>query len=128
MTATEVMERAAAAARLLGATYGRLQAELLTPLIARCLAVLRRRGEIPPLVADGREVRLAYASPLARVQSRADAADTILFLEAASKLGGEAAASVDAGAAARWLARTLGAPPEILRPATAPQPETTNQE
>ena len=128
MTATEVMERSAAAARLLGATYGRLQAELLTPLIARCLAVLRRRGEIPPLVADGREVRLAYASPLARVQARADAADTILFLEAVSKLGGEAAASVDAGTAARWLARTLGAPSEILRPAAPTHPETTNQE
>jgi len=128
MTATEVMERSATAARLLGATYGRLQAELLTPLIARCLAVLRRRGEIPPAVLDGREVRLVYASPLARVQARADAADTILFLEAAAKLGGEAAASVDAGAAARWLARTLGAPPEILRPEAPATRETTNQE
>ena len=128
MTATEVMERSATAARLLGATYGRLQAELLTPLIARCLAVLRRRGEIPPLALDGREVRLVYASPLARVQARADAADTILFLEAAAKLGGEAAASIDAGAAARWLGRTLGAPPEILRPETPNTRETTNQE
>ena len=128
MTATEVMERSATAARLLGATYGRLQVELLTPLIARCLAVLRRRGEIPPVVADGREVRLVYASPLARVQARADAADTILFLEAAAKLGGEAAASLDAGAAARWLARTLGAPPEILRPEAPVARETTNQE
>ena len=128
MTATEVMERSATAARLLGATYGRLQAELLTPLIARCLAVLRRRGEIPPLALDGREVRLVYASPLARVQARADAADTILFLEAAAKLGGEAAASIDTGAAARWLGRTLGAPPEILRPTPPDTRETTNQE
>ena len=31
--------RAAETARLLGATYGRLQSELLTPLIARCLAM-----------------------------------------------------------------------------------------
>jgi hypothetical protein len=69
MTATEVLERAAASARLLGATYGRLQAELLTPLVARCLSILRRRGEIPSLVLDGREVRLVYASPLARVQA-----------------------------------------------------------
>jgi hypothetical protein len=128
MTATEVMERSATAARLLGATYGRLQVELLTPLIARCLAVLRRRGEIPHLALDGREVRLVYASPLARVQARADAADTILFLEAAAKLGGEAAASIDAGAAARWLGRTLGTPPEILRPQPATTHETTNQE
>ncbi len=126
MTATEVLERAASSARLLGATYGRLQAELLTPLIARCLAVLRRRGEIPSLLLDGREVRLVYASPLARVQARADAADTLLFLQAADALGAEGKGMIDAGAAARWLARTLGAPPEILRmPSATP---STSQE
>jgi hypothetical protein len=126
MTATEVLERSAQSARLLGATYGRLQAELLTPLVARCLAVLRRRGEIPALLPDGQEARLTYASPLARVQARADAADTLLFLQAAAALGPEARATLDAPAAARWLARTLGAPPEILRPAdaTPAQPQT----
>ncbi len=128
MTATEVLERASTAARLLGATYGRLQAELLTPLIARCMAVLRRRGEVPPVMLDGHEVRLVYASPLARVQARADAADTLLFLQAAAAMGEEAKASLDPAAATRWLARTLGAPPEILRPETAPARDTTNQE
>lgn len=128
MTATEVLERGAAAARLLGATYGRLQAELLTPLVARCLGILRRRGEVPPVTLDGREVRLVYASPLARVQARADAADTLLFIEAAAGLGGAAREALDAGAAARWLARTLGVPPEILRPEAAATHESTNQE
>ena len=116
MTATEVIERSAETARLLGATYGRLQAELLTPLIARCLAILRRRGEVPPVMLDGREVRLRYASPLAQVQGRADAANTLLFLQAVRGLGAEGAAQVDTAAAARWLARTLGAPAEILHP------------
>ncbi|MBY0336629.1 MAG: head-tail connector protein [Acetobacteraceae bacterium] len=116
MTATEVLERAAETSRLLGATFGRLQCELLTPLVARCLGILARRGEIPPLALDGQRVALRYESPLARVQGRADAANTILFLEAVSKLGSDAAAQVDAGAAARWLARTLGAPAEILTP------------
>jgi hypothetical protein len=37
-------------------------------------------------------------------------------------------ADVDAGAAARWLGRTLGAPPEILRPNPPNTRETTNQE
>jgi len=128
MTATEVLERAAGAARLLGATYGRLQAELLTPLVARCLAILRRRGEVPALSLDGRDVRLVYASPLARVQARADAADTLLFLQSAAALGEEAKATLDAGAAARWLARTLGAPPEILRSEQVPAPAITGQE
>jgi hypothetical protein len=116
MTATEVLERGAQTARLLGATYGRLQAELLTPLVTRCLGILRRRGEIPPLLLDGREAALRYESPLARVQGRADAANTLLFLQSVGALGGAAAAQVDAAAATRWLARTLGAPAEVLVP------------
>jgi hypothetical protein len=128
MTATEVLERGAQAARLLGATYGRMQAELLQPLVARCLSILRRRGELPPIACDGGEARLTYASPLARVQARADAAETLLFLQAAAALGPEAKAVLDGAAAARWLARTLGAPPEILRPADAVAGTTPNQE
>ena len=48
MTATEVLERSAEMGRILGATYGRLQSELLTPLIQRGLAIgapLRARGK-----------------------------------------------------------------------------------
>lgn len=116
MTATEVLERSAETARLLGATYGRLQAELLTPLVARCLSILRRRGEVPPLLLDGREVRLTYQSPLARVQGRADAANTLLFLQAAAQLGPQAVAQLDIPAATRHLARVLAAPAGILNP------------
>lgn len=116
MTATEVLERSAQAARLLGASYGRLQAELLTPLVHRCLGILSRRGEIPPVLLDGRRAVLRYESPLARVQGRADAANTLLFLDAVNKVGGAAAAQVDGAAATRWLARTLGAPAEVLIP------------
>ncbi len=123
MTATEVLERSAETARLLGATYGRLQSELLTPLVARCLAILARRGEVPPVLLDQGRVTLRYESPLARVQGRADAANTLLFLDAVSRMGEAAAAQVNAPAAARWLARTLGAPAEILAPSPSVQPE-----
>ncbi|MBE9607677.1 head-tail connector protein [Acetobacteraceae bacterium H6797] len=123
MTATEVLERSAQTARLLGATYGRLQAELLTPLIARSLSILRRRGEVPPLSLDGREVRLTYQSPLARVQGRADAANTLLFLQSVSSMGPEAAKQVDIPAATRALARMLAAPAEILAPQSLDAPE-----
>ena len=123
MTATEVLERSAQTARLLGATYGRLQAELLTPLIARCLSILRRRGEIPPLMLDGREAVLRYRSPLAQVQGRADAANTLLFLQAVRAMGPEALAQVDLPAAARWLGRTLSAPAEMLNPPENPDKE-----
>jgi hypothetical protein len=123
MTATEVIERSAETARLLGATYGRLQSELLSPLIGRCLRLLRRRGEIPAELPDGTDLRLVYQSPLARVQGRADAANTMLFLQAAASLGPEAAGRVDVEAATRFLARTLGAPAEILKPAPTPAEE-----
>jgi hypothetical protein len=116
MTATEVTERSVQTARLLGATYGRLQAELLTPLVTRCLAILRRRGEIAPVALDGHATELHYESPLARVQGRADAANTLLFLQSLEKLGGEAAAQIDIPAATRWLARRLGVPAAVLTP------------
>jgi len=42
MSATEVLERSNDMALLLGATYGRLQSELLTPLIERAFSILKR--------------------------------------------------------------------------------------
>jgi len=116
MTATEVLERSAETARLLGAAYGRLQAELLTPLIERGLAILHRRGEVPPVMIDGRDVALVYQSPIARAQARAEAQNALVWLDAAGKLGDAAAAAIDAPGAARWLARSLSVPTALLRP------------
>ena len=70
MTATEVLERSAEMSLLLGATYGRLQSELLTPLIKRAFSILKRRGEIPDISLDGRLVVVDYRSPLARSQGQ----------------------------------------------------------
>jgi hypothetical protein len=114
MTATEVAERSSETARLLGAVYGRLQGELLTPLLVRALGILRRRGEIGEITLDGRLVELQWRSPLARAQARDDVRNTVLWLEQVARLGPQAAAVVDAAAAARWLARSLGVPGEIV--------------
>ena len=114
MTATEVLERSAEMTRLLGAIYGRLQAELLTPLMQRALAILRRRGEVPPVALDGTIVDINYRSPLARVQAREEIRNTLLWLETVGKLGGDAAQLVDLGATATWLAETLGVPRELF--------------
>ncbi|EKV27053.1 Head-TO-tail joining protein [Caenispirillum salinarum AK4] len=124
MTATEVLERSAEMARILGATYGRLQSELLTPLVMRALSILRRRGEIPDMRVDGRVVDLTYQSPLARTQAQADAQNTLTWLTSVAGLGPEAAGAVDTVAAARWLGRALGVPAELIRetPPEAPVP------
>jgi hypothetical protein len=115
MTATEVLERSADMARLLGATFGRLQSELLTPLISRGLGILERRGEVPGIQLDGRTIDLEYKSPLARQQSREDAQNTIRWLETIQLLGPEGAEAIDFAATARWLGRAFGVPSNILR-------------
>ncbi len=114
MTATEVLERAAEMARVLGATFGRLQSELLSPLISRTIAILARRGEIPPLRIDGRIVDLKYISPLAGGEAQREARNTLLWLDAVKSLGPEALAAVDQAAAARWLGRAFGVPGELI--------------
>lgn len=126
MTATEVIERTDAMARVLGATYGRLQSELLTPLIMRALSILTRRGEIPPIRIDGRVIELEYRSPLALYQARRDARSALLWLETVRGLGPDAMTAVDGPAAARWLARTFSVPAEMVR-AADPIPETQTQ-
>lgn len=120
MTATEVLERAAEMARLLGATYGRLQCELLTPLILRAVAILRRRGEIPELLVDGHTVELLYKSPLAQSQAQRDARNMLTWMSSLAQLGPAGVQVVDAGAAAKWLGRVFNIPAELMVP-SAPQ-------
>jgi hypothetical protein len=115
MTATEVLERAAETARLLSATYGRLQSELLTPLVVRARMLLARRGEIPELSLDHRIVALEHRSPQARHQAQRDVQNTMIWLDSVRALGPEAMAAVDQAAAARWLAHALGVPGELVR-------------
>ncbi|KAF0112785.1 MAG: hypothetical protein FD149_2345 [Rhodospirillaceae bacterium] len=95
MTATEVLERASEMARILGATYGRLQSELLTPLIVRAVSILRRRGDIPDVRVDGRVVGLQYRAPLAQAQAHREAQNALMWLGALGGLGPLAMATVD---------------------------------
>lgn len=115
MTATEVMERSAELARVLGATYGRLQTELLTPVVERGLRILRRRGLVPRVEIDGRTVELQYRSPLALDRRKKEAGGVLNWLGIVQGLGPEAAGLIDAPALARWLAESFGVPPNLLK-------------
>lgn len=70
MTATEVMERVAEKAALLSPTMGRLQSEMLGPMIEREIDLLSEMGvlpEMPPeLVEAEGEYEVVYTSPLAK--------------------------------------------------------------
>jgi hypothetical protein len=114
MTATEVLERSGEMTRLLGAMFGRLQAELLSPLVHRAVGVLRRRGELPGFTVDGTAVELQSRAPLARLQARQDVQNVLLWLETITRLGPEASNVLNMGEAARWLATMLGVPDELV--------------
>ncbi|WP_135079865.1 portal protein [Terasakiella sp. SH-1] len=115
MTATEVLERSAEMARILGATYGRLQAELLTPLVVRALSILNRRGEVNGLRIDGRHIDLQYKSPLARQQTRKEAQDILAWMQSLGSIGPQAMGLIDPIKTARFLAKAYGVPGEILK-------------
>jgi len=74
MTATEVMERQSEKAAVLGAMIGRMNSEVLSPLIDRVFSILQRRMMIPPppqgLAQEGGRVDIEYMGPLAQAQRR----------------------------------------------------------
>ena len=130
MTATEVLERAAEMTRTLGATFGRLQSELLDPLLARAVAILRRRGEIPDLEIDGRRVKMQCRSPLARIQAQAEVQSVMTWLESAAAFGPAAVETIDVARATVWMAKALGVPAELVRsdPPAEARPTATGDE
>ena len=70
MTATEVIQRNEEKMRLLGPVLGRLQSELLRPLIDRTFNILLRNNQFPqaPESLSGANIDIEYVSPLAKAQ------------------------------------------------------------
>lgn len=70
MTATEVMERVAEKAALLSPTMGRLQSEMLGPMIEREIDLLEEMGVLPAMPPELQEAQgeyeVVYTSPLAK--------------------------------------------------------------
>jgi len=75
MTATEVMQRTEEKLRLLGPLLGRVQTELLGPLIRRAYGLLMRAGKLPepPAVLGDAKLKITYTSPIARAQEQVEA-------------------------------------------------------
>ena len=70
MTATEVIQRNEEKMRLLGPVLGRLQSELLSPLITRVFNILLRNGLFmqSPDILQQQELKIEFVSPMALAQ------------------------------------------------------------
>ena len=79
MTATEVLQRTEEKLRLMGPVLGRLQTELLGPMIDRVFAILFRQGKFPKLpaalqdAATAGKMKIEYESPISRAQKQLEA-------------------------------------------------------
>ena len=71
-SATEIAIESRELAKRIGSAFGRLQTEVLMPVLKRCVAILTRRGLITPIQLDGVDVDVKFTSPLARAQDAED--------------------------------------------------------
>ena len=80
-TATEMSIRNADNAQTQVGASGRIQAELLERLVARCVFILKQAGKIADFKVDGKEVKIKYTSPIAKQQDELELSQMLRFTE-----------------------------------------------
>ena len=117
MSATEVAERMADLSRQIGSSFGRLQAEMVTPILQRVIHILKKQGRINIPEVNGREIKVQSTSPLAQAQANQDINGFNRFLELIQARFGPQLINllVDSNEATRYLAEKFGIPEKLTR-------------
>ena len=120
MTATEVIQRNEEKMRLLGPVLGRLQSELLKPLIDRAFAILMRRNLFAqaPDFLSGQDIEIEYVSPLAKAQKSTELSSIMRAIEIMGSLSNVAPVfdHINMDKLVRHLTSIVGVPQKILKP------------
>jgi hypothetical protein len=128
MTATEVMQRTSERMRLLGPLIGRLESELLGPLVERVFGILEREQKLPPvppqITKEVNEFTVEYVSPIATAQKQQAVNGIMQSLQLFTPLGPEVAAqvvakNVDVDRMFRWSWDLFNNDPDLLKDAKA---------
>jgi hypothetical protein len=116
-TATEVAERMADLSRRMGAAFGRLQSELVQPVLQRVVYVLKKQGRIELPTINGREVKIKPTSPLAQAQANQDISSVARFLEMVGGTFGPEMLQmlINGEEVAVHLAKKFGVPDRLIR-------------
>ena len=119
MTATEVIQRNEEKMRLLGPVLGRLQSELLKPLIDRVFSILLRNNMLPqaPEFLSGKDIEIEYVSPLAKAQKSSELQSIMRAIEILGSLANVAPVFdyVNFDNLVKHLADIVGVPQKILK-------------
>ena len=83
MTATEVLQRQEEKMRILGPVLGRLQSELLSPMIIRIFNIMLRNNlfQMAPAILRSQELNIEYVSPIALAQKSSELQSIMRGLE-----------------------------------------------
>ena len=120
MTATEVIQRNEEKMRLLGPVLGRLQSELLKPLIDRAFAILLRKNLFRPApdFLAGKDIEIEYVSPLAKAQKSTELQAIMRGIEIMGSLANVAPVFdyINFDRLVKHLLDIVGVPQKILKP------------
>ena len=116
-SATEVAIESRELAKRIGSAFGRLQTEVLIPILKRVVAILTRRGLIVPIELEGRDVKVKFTSPLARAQDGEDLMAVQQAVQFVLNTSGPEQVQIaykieDFGT---WVAEKTGMPSELVR-------------
>jgi hypothetical protein len=106
--------------RLLGPVLGRLQSELLKPLIDRAFALILRKNLFRPApeFLAGQDIEIEYVSPLAKAQKSTELSSIMRAIEILGSLSNVAPVfdHINMDKLVRHLADIVGVPQKILKP------------
>ena len=122
MTATEIIERRAEFMRIIGPTFGRLEADYTGPVVERVFNVMKRAGlflQPPEILKQAGGIRFEYVSPITKAQQQIEAAalqKTVQDVQAVISAEPSAIQNFDADRIVRDVAEANGLPRRWLKP------------
>jgi hypothetical protein len=127
MTATEVIQRNEEKMRLLGPVLGRLQSELLKPLIDRAFSLILRKNLFPqaPEFLAGQDIEIEYVSPLAKAQKSTELQSIMRGIEILGSLSNVAPVfdHINMDKLVKHLMDVVGVPQKVLKSSSEVQAE-----
>ena len=119
MTATEVLQRNEEKMRILAPVLGRLQSELLQPLIERSFSLLLGAGMLPqaPEELQGQDIEIEYVSPMAKAQKLTDLQSMLRGFEVMMQVAEIAPVMdyLDTDKLVQYLVDVTGIPARVIR-------------
>lgn len=113
-SATEIVERMKELAQNMGSAFGRLITETMTPIVAKVLNIMDKKGLIElPLKVNGLEVKIVPISPLAKAQNLEEINEIMQFVQIAGSLGPGGIAEMKPDLIATYIGDKLGIPSSL---------------